>query len=135
MNDTSGYAPATRSILATARERGGGAVRLSVDARSLPAAFENAESESRVPVIAEVKPTSPTTDGGTVHVADPDSTDDKTQAREGPDDCGCWDPDGDFPVGLATERALLEDLGSGSSLTSHSVPSIPWKVMTASPRE
>ncbi|SEN26817.1 indole-3-glycerol phosphate synthase [Halorientalis persicus] len=62
--DASGeIAPAVKSILAAARERGGGDERLSVDTRSLPAAFAAAEADGRVPVIAEVKPTSPTTDG------------------------------------------------------------------------
>jgi indole-3-glycerol phosphate synthase len=63
MDDDETVAPAVRSILATARERGGTGSRLSVSARSLPAAFEQAEADGRVPVIAEVKPTSPTTDG------------------------------------------------------------------------
>ena len=56
-------APAVESILAAARERGGGGTRLSVDARSLPDAFERAEADGRVPIIAEIKPTSPTADG------------------------------------------------------------------------
>ncbi|MFB6161553.1 MAG: indole-3-glycerol phosphate synthase [Haloferacaceae archaeon] len=56
-------APAVRSILAAAERRDGGSERVSVDARSLPAAFADAEAAGRVPVIAEVKPTSPTTDG------------------------------------------------------------------------
>lgn len=56
-------APAVESILAAARDRGGGGERVSVEARSLPAAFERAEADGRVPVIAEVKPTSPTADG------------------------------------------------------------------------
>ncbi len=56
-------APAVRSILAAARERDGGDERLSAEARSLSAAFAAAEAEGRVPVIAEVKPTSPTTEG------------------------------------------------------------------------
>jgi len=55
-------APAVQSVLATARERGGGD-RVTVDARSFPAAIERAEREGRVPLVAEVKPTSPTTDG------------------------------------------------------------------------
>ncbi|QPV63980.1 indole-3-glycerol-phosphate synthase [Halosimplex litoreum] len=61
-------APKVRSILdaarerATAREREGGE-RVGVDARSLPEAFEAAEADGRVPLIAEVKPTSPTTEG------------------------------------------------------------------------
>ncbi|MDS0257886.1 indole-3-glycerol-phosphate synthase [Haloarcula sp. S1CR25-12] len=56
-------APAVESILAAARERGGGGERVAVDPRSLTAAFERAEADGRVPVIAEVKPTSPTADG------------------------------------------------------------------------
>jgi|GEM_PF-78425 len=84
-------APEVRSILDAARERGaerdgndaddggadggdadggadggdadGGDGRVSVDARSLPAAFERAERDGRVPLVAEVKPTSPTTEG------------------------------------------------------------------------
>jgi indole-3-glycerol phosphate synthase len=63
MEDKEGVAPAVRSILDTARERGGGDRRLAVDARSLGAAFERARADGRVPVVAEVKPTSPTTDG------------------------------------------------------------------------
>lgn len=64
MNSSEGeIAPAVRSILDAARERGGAGERVSVDAQSLPAAFEAAEADGRVPVIAEVKPTSPTTDG------------------------------------------------------------------------
>ena len=60
-------APAVRSILELARERTGGGSRLSVDARSFPDAVAAAESEGRVPVVAEVKPTSPTTDGVVDH--------------------------------------------------------------------
>ncbi|WP_224332537.1 indole-3-glycerol phosphate synthase [Haloprofundus halobius] len=63
MNDTAEVAPAVRSILAAARDRDGGSERLSVDARSLPHAFAAAEADGRIPVIAEVKPTSPTTEG------------------------------------------------------------------------
>ena len=58
-----GLAPAVRSILDAAAARPGGDERVSVDARSLPDAFAAAEADGRVPVIAEVKPTSPTTDG------------------------------------------------------------------------
>jgi len=63
MDDSGEMAPEVQSILAAARERGGGGDRVAVDARSLPAAFERAEADGRVPVIAEVKPTSPTADG------------------------------------------------------------------------
>lgn len=64
MNDTEGeLAPAVRAILEAAAERPGGTARLSVDARSLPAAFAATEADGRVPIIAEVKPTSPTTEG------------------------------------------------------------------------
>ena len=62
--DTGGeIAPDVRSILNAARDRGGGGERVAVDARSLPEAFDTAEADGRVPVIAEVKPTSPTTAG------------------------------------------------------------------------
>ncbi|MFC7134112.1 MULTISPECIES: indole-3-glycerol phosphate synthase [Salinibaculum] len=61
--DSSEFAPAIQSILATAREREGGGERVSVDPRSLPRAIERAEADGRVPLVAEVKPTSPTTDG------------------------------------------------------------------------
>ena len=56
-------APEVRSILAAARERSGGEGTLDVDARSFPEAVATAEAAGRVPVVAEVKPTSPTTDG------------------------------------------------------------------------
>ncbi|MEF8818665.1 MAG: indole-3-glycerol phosphate synthase [Haloferacaceae archaeon] len=56
-------APAVRSILAAARERRVESERVAATARSFPAAFEAAEEDGRVPVIAEVKPTSPTTEG------------------------------------------------------------------------
>ncbi|ELZ64879.1 indole-3-glycerol phosphate synthase [Haloferax sp. ATCC BAA-645] len=46
-----------------ARERPGGETRVSVDARSFPEAVAETEAAGRVPVIAEVKPTSPTTEG------------------------------------------------------------------------
>jgi len=64
MNADEEVAPAVRSILRAARERGdpdGG--RVSVTPRSLPDALAAAEADGRVPVIAEVKPTSPTTEG------------------------------------------------------------------------
>jgi len=65
MMDANGEELATtvRSILAAAHDRAGGEERLSVDARSFPAALAAAADEGRVPVIAEVKPTSPTTEG------------------------------------------------------------------------
>ena len=56
-------APAVRSILAAAETRPAPDGRVSVDARSLPDALAAAEADGRAPVIAEVKPTSPTTDG------------------------------------------------------------------------
>jgi len=61
-------APKVRSILDAARERAAAresadSERVAVDARSLTGSFERAEADGRVPVIAEVKPTSPTTDG------------------------------------------------------------------------
>ncbi|UPV73088.1 indole-3-glycerol-phosphate synthase [Halorussus limi] len=64
MNDSDELAPAVAAILRSAEARGDpdrGPV--SVDARSLPAALADAEADGRAPVIAEVKPTSPTTEG------------------------------------------------------------------------
>jgi len=56
-------APAVRSILDTAERRNGGDEPLSVKPRSLSDAISAAEADGRVPIIAEVKPTSPTTAG------------------------------------------------------------------------
>lgn len=61
--NTNGMAPEIESILAAARDRPGGGERLSVEARSLADAFAVAANDGRVPLIAEIKPTSPTTDG------------------------------------------------------------------------
>jgi len=64
MNETEGLAPAIHSILDAARSRErGGEGRVSVDARSFPDAVAETEAAGRVPIIAEVKPTSPTTTG------------------------------------------------------------------------
>ncbi len=62
MDDSVGLAPPVESILAEAASRKGPDERVSVDARPLGQAFETARSEGRVPVVAEVKPTSPTAD-------------------------------------------------------------------------
>ncbi|WP_339104573.1 indole-3-glycerol phosphate synthase [Haloterrigena salinisoli] len=63
METDTDLAPAVESILEAARERTGGDEVVDVDARSLPDAVARAEADGRVPVIAEVKPTSPTADG------------------------------------------------------------------------
>jgi indole-3-glycerol phosphate synthase len=66
MNTSNELAPAVRSILEAAEERGGdlqSGERLSVEPRSLPDALAAAEAAGRAPLVAEVKPTSPTTDG------------------------------------------------------------------------
>jgi indole-3-glycerol phosphate synthase len=63
MDTENGLAPAVRSILEAADERTGGGTPVSVQPRSLPAALSAAAADGRVPVIAEVKPTSPTTAG------------------------------------------------------------------------
>jgi len=63
MDASEEFAPAIRSILASARERGGSGQRQSVEARSLPDALARAGRDGRVPLIAEIKPTSPTTEG------------------------------------------------------------------------
>ena len=65
MEDPNELAPAVRSILSAARDRAaeGRPDRVAVDPRDLRAAFDRVEEDGRVPVVAEVKPTSPTTDG------------------------------------------------------------------------
>jgi len=66
MNTSSGrsLAPAVEGILDAARTRDPpDGDRVTVDARDLPAAFAAAEADGRTPIVAEVKPTSPTTDG------------------------------------------------------------------------
>ncbi|MCD2198518.1 indole-3-glycerol-phosphate synthase [Halobacterium sp. KA-4] len=63
MDESDGLAPAVQSILDAAREREPDGGRVSVSPRSLPDAFAAAEADGRVPTIAEVKPTSPTTEG------------------------------------------------------------------------
>ncbi|PSQ23590.1 indole-3-glycerol phosphate synthase [Halobacteriales archaeon QS_9_67_15] len=63
MSTDEAIAPEVRAILDAARKRSGGGDRVAVDAQSLPVAFERAEADGRTPVIAEVKPTSPTTEG------------------------------------------------------------------------
>ncbi|MFQ3295245.1 MAG: indole-3-glycerol phosphate synthase [Natrialbaceae archaeon] len=63
MNEQAELAPAVRSILDATRGREpNGKAALAVDARSLPEALSSATMDGRRPVIAEVKPTSPTTD-------------------------------------------------------------------------
>jgi len=63
MDESGEIAPAVASILSAARDREGGQQQLSVDARSFTDAVEQAEADGRVPIIAEVKPTSPTAQG------------------------------------------------------------------------
>ncbi|WP_227375615.1 indole-3-glycerol phosphate synthase [Haladaptatus halobius] len=69
MNAEGEFAPAVESILRAARSRDALDARegrVSMDAhsvRSLADALARAESDGRVPLVAEVKPTSPTTDG------------------------------------------------------------------------
>jgi indole-3-glycerol phosphate synthase len=63
MDESSHLAPAVGSILDAARERDAPDERVSVAPRSLDAAIDAATADGRMPVVAEVKPTSPTTDG------------------------------------------------------------------------
>jgi indole-3-glycerol phosphate synthase len=63
MDSEEALAPAVASILDAARARPTPDGRVSVRPRDLPGALAAAERDGRVPVIAEVKPTSPTTEG------------------------------------------------------------------------
>ena len=56
-------APAVESILAAAGEREPPSGRVSADARAFEPAVRATQQAGRTPVVAEVKPTSPTTDG------------------------------------------------------------------------
>lgn len=60
---TETIAPAVRSILRAADDRPRPDGRVSVDGRSLREAIETTADDGRTPVIAEIKPTSPTTEG------------------------------------------------------------------------
>jgi indole-3-glycerol phosphate synthase len=63
MADTKEIAPAVESILGAARRRETPDGRISVESRPLAPAIQRAAADGRVPVVAEIKPTSPTTDG------------------------------------------------------------------------
>jgi indole-3-glycerol phosphate synthase len=63
MPNSTEIAPAVESILGAARRREPPDRTVSVDPRSFDAAVQRAAADSRVPVVAEVKPTSPTTEG------------------------------------------------------------------------
>ncbi|MFB6070860.1 MAG: indole-3-glycerol phosphate synthase [Halanaeroarchaeum sp.] len=63
MDETTTLAPPVRSILQAADRRKTPGSRISVDARRLDAAIARTQEAGRLPVIAEIKPTSPTTDG------------------------------------------------------------------------
>lgn len=60
---TGTIAPAVRSILRAADDRSRPDGRVSVEGRSLRGAIESTASDGRTPVITEIKPTSPTTEG------------------------------------------------------------------------
>lgn len=63
MGDNTALAPAVQSILDAARRRDTAGREVSVEPRSIEQAIEAATAEGRVPIVAEVKPTSPTTAG------------------------------------------------------------------------
>lgn len=62
MDDTKRLAPPVRSILQAADRRTPPDGRVSVDARPFAAEIDRTRAAGRVPVIAEIKPTSPTTE-------------------------------------------------------------------------
>tara|TARA_A100001037_G_scaffold304027_1_gene339597 strand:+ start:8938 stop:9696 length:759 start_codon:yes stop_codon:yes gene_type:complete len=69
MNKKERLAPEIRAILESARERENPDKRIEVVARPLAAALEKSRKRGHIPVIAEIKPTSPTTKN--VRVEDP----------------------------------------------------------------
>jgi indole-3-glycerol phosphate synthase len=62
MDEQVPLAPAVTSILEAARRRPPDGTRIRADAQSVSAALGDATRDGRLPVIAEIKPTSPTTD-------------------------------------------------------------------------
>ncbi|MFC7155500.1 indole-3-glycerol phosphate synthase [Halomarina halobia] len=63
MDNNESLAPAVESILAAARDRPAPGGAVSVSPRDLPGALDAAAADGRTPLVAEVKPTSPTTRG------------------------------------------------------------------------
>lgn len=61
MTDEDDLASAVQEILSAARTRSTTGGRVSVDARSLTAAIDRTNAAGETPIIAEIKPTSPTT--------------------------------------------------------------------------
>lgn len=61
MTDEDALASAVKEILSAARARTSTGERVAVDARSLTAAIERTSAAGDTPIIAEIKPTSPTT--------------------------------------------------------------------------
>jgi hypothetical protein len=72
------------------------ALRVSVvrGERVIPAAVDRDAIDPQLGIAVDSTPVAVATDGGQVHATD--ATDGET-ASERPDDCGCWDPDGDLP--------------------------------------
>ncbi|MFB6111023.1 MAG: indole-3-glycerol phosphate synthase [Halobacteriaceae archaeon] len=63
MDDDAELAPAVQAILETARQRTADTREVAVTARPFAAALGVADADGKTPVIAEIKPTSPTTEG------------------------------------------------------------------------
>ena len=63
MNKKESLAPEIQAILESARRRRPPDDRVEVSARSLPEALEKSRTRGHIPIIAEIKPTSPTTEG------------------------------------------------------------------------
>ena len=62
MNKKERLAPEIQAILESAQRRGSPGERIEVSARSLPEALRKSRERGNIPIIAEIKPTSPTTE-------------------------------------------------------------------------
>jgi len=65
--------------------------------RVIPAAMDREEVDPQLGIAIESTPIAVVTDGGTVCTNDTDAGNGEEYSSERPDDCGCWDPDGDLP--------------------------------------
>jgi len=65
--------------------------------RVIPAAIDRDEVDSQLGIAVETTPVAVATDGGTVSETNSDAASEEDHYSERPDDCGCWNSDGDLP--------------------------------------
>jgi len=62
-----------------------------------PAAINRDEVDPILGTAVNTTPVAVAANGGTVTTPDTDAPGEENHISERPDDCGCWDPDGDLP--------------------------------------